>query len=97
MSCTQTSSELLDAAAGMVADGGTLVLAVCSLEREEGPEQVADFLRRHAEFRREPISATELFDQPEFINDDGDLRTLPCHFADKGGMDGFYAARLRRL
>jgi 16S rRNA (cytosine967-C5)-methyltransferase len=97
MSCTQTSSELLDAAAGMVADNGMLVFAVCSLEREEGPEQVADFLRRHAEFRREPISAIELFNQSEFINADGDLRTLPCHFADKGGMDGFYAARLKRL
>jgi 16S rRNA (cytosine967-C5)-methyltransferase len=24
----------------------------------------------------------------------GDLRTLPCHWADSGGMDGFYAARL---
>jgi 16S rRNA (cytosine967-C5)-methyltransferase len=97
MSCTQTASELLDAAAGMVADNGTLVFAVCSLEREEGSEQVADFLRRHAEFRREPISAAELFDQPQFINADGDLRTLPCHFADKGGVDGFYAARLKRL
>ena len=27
----------------------------------------------------------------------GDLRTLPCHLSDKGGMDGFYAARLRKL
>jgi 16S rRNA (cytosine967-C5)-methyltransferase len=26
----------------------------------------------------------------------GDLRTLPCHLAEFGGMDGFYAARLRR-
>jgi 16S rRNA (cytosine967-C5)-methyltransferase len=25
---------------------------------------------------------------------DGDLRTLPCHLASEGGMDGFYAARL---
>ena len=27
----------------------------------------------------------------------GDLRTLPCHWAEAGGMDGFYAARLRRV
>jgi 16S rRNA (cytosine967-C5)-methyltransferase len=31
------------------------------------------------------------------IGPDGDLRTLPCHLAEQGGMDGFYAARLRRL
>jgi 16S rRNA (cytosine967-C5)-methyltransferase len=30
------------------------------------------------------------------ITADGDLRTLPCHLAEKGGMDGFYAARLRK-
>jgi 16S rRNA (cytosine967-C5)-methyltransferase len=25
----------------------------------------------------------------------GDLRTLPCHLAESGGIDGFFAARLR--
>ena len=33
----------------------------------------------------------------EFIDGDGDLRTLPCHLPERGGMDGFYAARLRRV
>ncbi len=28
---------------------------------------------------------------------DGDLRTLPCHMAELGGVDGFYAARLGRV
>lgn len=97
MSCAQTTSELLDAASGMVADGGTLVFAVCSLEPEEGPDQVKDFLRRHGEFRREPVSATDVFDHAEFVSADGDLRTQPFHLAEIGGMDGFYAARLRRL
>jgi 16S rRNA (cytosine967-C5)-methyltransferase len=97
MSCTQTANELIGAAADLVAAGGTLVFAVCSLEREEGPEQVDAFLRRHGEFRRDPISSAELFGHAEFINAKGDLRTLPCHFAELGGMDGFYAARLKRL
>jgi 16S rRNA (cytosine967-C5)-methyltransferase len=26
----------------------------------------------------------------------GDVRTLPCHLAGAGGIDGFYIARLRR-
>ena len=38
----------------------------------------------------------EVFGLEELITADGDLRTLPCHLADQGGMDGFYAARLRR-
>ncbi len=39
--CATASGELLDAAAEMVAPGGTLVFAVCSLEPEEGVEQIA--------------------------------------------------------
>ena len=94
--CAATASELIDAAADMVTEGGTLVFAVCSLEPEEGPEQVADFLARHDDFRRAPIAADAVFGLREPITADGDLRTLPCHMAEEGGMDGFYAARLVR-
>jgi 16S rRNA (cytosine967-C5)-methyltransferase len=94
--CAQTAGELLDAAADMMAKGGLLVFAVCSLEREEGPEQVAEFLRRRPEFSREAIAPQEIFDLAQLIDANGDLRTLPCHLAQRGGMDGFYAARLRR-
>jgi 16S rRNA (cytosine967-C5)-methyltransferase len=88
--------EILESGAAMVEPGGTLVFAVCSLEREEGEEQIAAFLDAHPEFIRAPIVADELFGHSEWITPDGDLRTLPCHLGDKGGMDGFYAARLRR-
>ncbi|MGZ5930189.1 MAG: MFS transporter, partial [Rhizomicrobium sp.] len=76
---------------------GLLVFAVCSLEREEGEEQVAAFLGAHPEFQRAPVTAADVFGHSEWITADGDLRTLPCHLSELGGMDGFYAARLRRL
>jgi len=88
--------EILEAGAAMVEPGGSLVFAVCSLERAEGEEQIAAFLSANAEFSRLPVTADELFGHDEWITPEGDLRTLPCHFSDKGGMDGFYAARLRR-
>jgi 16S rRNA (cytosine967-C5)-methyltransferase len=94
--CAGAAGELLDAAADMTAKGGLLVFAVCSLEREEGPEQVDEFLRRRPEFSRQAIAPREIFDQGELLDASGDLRTLPCHLAERGGMDGFYAARLRR-
>jgi 16S rRNA (cytosine967-C5)-methyltransferase len=94
--CAQMAGELLDAAADMTAKGGLLVFAVCSLEREEGPEQVGELLRRRPEFSREAVAPHEIFDLAELIDANGDLRTLPCHLAERGGMDGFYAARLRR-
>ena len=89
-------AELLDAAAEMTAPGGLLVYAACSLEVEEGIQQVESFLRRRTNFVREKICEHELPDD-QFISKDGDLRTLPSHWPDRGGMDGFYAARLRRV
>lgn len=89
--------DLLESAASMVEPGGLLVFAVCSLEREEGEEQIAAFLSAHPQFLRAPVTADETFGHSEWITPDGDLRTLPCQLSDIGGMDGFYAARLRRL
>ncbi len=81
----------------MVARSGLLVFAVCSLEPEEGVEQVENFLRQQPDFRREPVTAQDVFGHGEWISPEGDLRTLPAHLAEQGGMDGFFAARLRRL
>jgi 16S rRNA (cytosine967-C5)-methyltransferase len=93
---SQLAGELLDAAAEMTAPGGVLVFATCSLEREEGSEQIEAFLAGHPEFSRAPLTEADVFGHNEFIDASGDLRTLPCHLKDKGGMDGFYAARLKR-
>ena len=50
-----------------------LVFAVCSLEREEGEEQIAAFLAAHPEFARVPMTADEVFGHGEWITPDGDL------------------------
>jgi len=56
---------------------------------------VAAFLRRRTDFARDPVVPREVTDAA-FLTADGDFRTLPSFWADRGGMDGFYAARLRR-
>lgn len=94
--CADGAAELLDAAAAMVGPDGMLVFAVCSLEPEEGSEQVAHFLRRNASFRRAALTGADVFGLDALVSREGDLRTLPCHLAELGGMDGFYAARLIR-
>ena len=93
--------RLLDHAITLIKPGGTLVYCTCSLEPEEGADVVADLLAREQSVRRVPIAAAEVFGETDFINQDGDLRTLPCHFTDAdsrfAGVDGFYAARLEKL
>ncbi len=86
--------EILLSGAAMVEPGGILVFAVCSLEREEGEEQIAAFLSARPDFARIPITRDDVFGHEDWITPDGDLRTLP--FMLEGGMDGFYAARLKR-
>jgi 16S rRNA (cytosine967-C5)-methyltransferase len=94
--CENLQRELLDAAAEMTGQGGTLVYAVCSLEPEEGEEQIGAFLRRRSDFARMPVAPEEIFDV-RFVSRARDLKTLPFYWGERGGMDGFCAARLRRL
>jgi 16S rRNA (cytosine967-C5)-methyltransferase len=83
--------ELLDAAAALVAPGGLLVYATCSLEHQENQAQVAAFLQRHPGFQLEapPPSAGV---PTQCLDARGCLAMLPhVH-----GTDGAFAARLRR-
>jgi 16S rRNA (cytosine967-C5)-methyltransferase len=93
---TAAQDRLLDAGARLLAPGGVLVYCVCSLQPEEGLARVDALLARNPGFRRMPVRPGEIGDRPEFINEDGDLRTLPSHLTDCGGLDGFYACRLTR-
>jgi 16S rRNA (cytosine967-C5)-methyltransferase len=70
---------------------------VCSLEPEEGPELVENFLRQNGNVERVPVTASEIYGLAEMLTAVGDLRTLPCHMGAAGGMDGFFATRLRRI
>jgi 16S rRNA (cytosine967-C5)-methyltransferase len=88
--------RLLRAAATMLAPGGVLVYATCSLEPEEGERRIASFLAEHRDFARAPIAPHEVGGAAELLTAAGELRTLPCHWADRGGLDGFFAARLAR-
>lgn len=87
---------LLDAAAKAVRPGGRLVYSVCSLQPEEGPAAVEAFLSAVPGFRRLPLRTGEIEGIEVFLIPEGDLRTLPCHLAEHGGIDGFYVCRLER-
>jgi len=97
---TSLQQRLLDRAVDLLKPGATLIYCVCSLEPEEGEDQIAALLARDPRIARKPITAQDVFGRGEFVTDDGDLRTLPLHLPDPdprwGGLDGFYASRLTR-
>jgi 16S rRNA (cytosine967-C5)-methyltransferase len=93
---TALQDRLLRAALDMVKLGGTIVYCTCSLQPEEGANRIDALLDAGAPADRVPIDPSVVAGEADVVTGVGDLRTLPCHFAELGGMDGFFAARLRR-
>jgi len=79
-------ARLLDRAVGMLAPGGRLVFATCSLLVEEGESQIAAALARHPGLSVLPVTAAIGRADPL-----GGWRTRP-----DDGVDGFFVAALRR-
>lgn len=89
-------SRLLRAAVDMVRPGGLIVYCTCSLQPEEGEQQIRALLDTDTLVVLDPIRPIEAGTLTDIVTADGFLRTLPHHLGEQGGMDGFFAARLRR-
>lgn len=98
-------TRLLEHAVSLLRPGGRLVYCTCSLEPEEGEQQIEQLLEKDHSVRRMPFLAPEL---PVFsdelasaLTDHGYLRTLPSMLphsdARMAGLDGFFAARLIKV
>jgi len=89
-------STLIDHALTLLKPGGRLVFCTCSLLPDEGEVQVEEALGRHPDLTVEPLDATALGLDPAWVGSEGGLRLRPDYWPDLGGMDGFYAALLRK-
>lgn len=93
----KVQAGLLAAAADMLAPDGLLVYCACSLQPEEGAHVVDSLIAQGVPLERVPIDARDVCGCDQVLTTAGDIRTLPNVMAERGGLDGFYAARLRRL
>lgn len=84
----EEQANLLRIAAEMVAPGGCLVYAVCSVLDAEGRGQVDIFLKDNAGWEAEPIAAL-----PAGRAYGSGVLLTPAH----DGCDGFFFARMRKL
>ncbi|WP_279483108.1 RsmB/NOP family class I SAM-dependent RNA methyltransferase [Aureimonas sp. SK2] len=93
-------ARMLRQAADLVAPGGLLVFSNCSLDPVEGEAVARDFLAERPDFRCEPVLPDEVPGLAEAVTPEGFLRTTPAMLArgtpEASGLDGFFAARLRR-
>jgi len=86
----------LDHALGLLKPGGRLVFCTCSLLPDEGEVQVEEAVERWVDVTvdREAVLVDGV--DPAWVTEEGGLRLRPDYWADKGGMDGFYVALLRK-
>lgn len=93
--------EILAGCANILKKGGILIYSVCSICRAEGEEQIAEFLKEHKEFERVKISEDEISAfgkwDDKIINENGEIRTLPCHLKSQKGMDSFFICKMQRI
>lgn len=77
-------AQILDSAWQLVAPGGVLLYATCSILKQENESQIADFLKRHTDAIEHPIEATW-----------GEARSHGRQIITGSlQMDGFYYAKL---
>lgn len=84
--------ELLERALGWLKPGGKLVFATCSLLPAEGEDLIG---KMKLESQIDAASASDLGAPAEWISPQGWLRTRPDFWAERGGVDGFFAVRLK--
>jgi 16S rRNA (cytosine967-C5)-methyltransferase len=93
---TLTQDRLLAQAIALLKPGGTLVYTVCSLQEDEGPARIEALFTRDKRLRRSPVQPAEMPGLEGTITPAGDVRTLPSMWPERGGLDGFYIARVTR-
>ncbi|WP_409361245.1 RsmB/NOP family class I SAM-dependent RNA methyltransferase [Bartonella heixiaziensis] len=98
--------DLLLAAIALVKKDGRIVFSNCSLAREEGEDLVEKILSACGDIVLEPICKEEMGALAHLLSSTGTLRTTPADFCHKNfdaekkmllGMDGFFAARFRKV
>ncbi|NOS81421.1 MAG: 16S rRNA (cytosine(967)-C(5))-methyltransferase RsmB, partial [Nitrospira sp.] len=86
-------SQILEAVAPCLRPGGVLVYSTCSTEPEENEDVIERFCRVHGEFQRESVVPWLPSAAQGYVTGQGALSTIANRFS----MDGFYAARLRKV
>jgi 16S rRNA (cytosine967-C5)-methyltransferase len=88
--------RLLLNAVKMLKPGGILVYCTCSIQKAEGEAQVDWILSQGVPLHLSPVTPEEIPGISEILTTRGEIRALPCHWKNLGGIDGFFIARFVR-
>lgn len=92
----ELQAQMLAHAWSLVKPGGRLVFCTCSLLPDEGECQIEEALDMFPDMTADREALTQPGIDPAWITEEGGLRLRPDYWPDRGGMDGFYMALLRK-
>lgn len=87
-------SDMIKAAGAVLKPGGTLLYSVCTVSREETSDLIGQFCAASPHFKLDPITAEEVADE-SLVVEPGVFMSMPP--PKNMPIDGFFAARLRRV
>jgi 16S rRNA (cytosine967-C5)-methyltransferase len=89
--------KLVRHAVTLLKPGGRLVFSNCSIDPSEGEQVIDRLLADVSSLRLVPIDPADWPGLEEAITSRGEFRTTPAMLADRGGLDGFYAAVIAKI
>ncbi|MEC7366070.1 MAG: 16S rRNA (cytosine(967)-C(5))-methyltransferase RsmB [Pseudomonadota bacterium] len=97
VSLSKLQSDLLDTAWDLLKEDGTLIYCTCSLEKEEGENQIENFIKRKKNSLLDKINNSEIDKRLNVSNQNKWLRIFPNSLNYEGGNDGFFIARIKKI
>jgi len=90
----EIQKKLIDNSISWLKKGGIIVYCVCSLQKEEGEDQIIALLKRNKNIDILPIKPDEAKIFEKSITKEGWLRILPNSLKSFDGSDGFFICKL---
>ena len=93
----QTQINLINQSITWLERGGLLIYSVCSLQENEGENQIKSVLKNNKDIIIQPILPSEVPNFEHSITKEGWLRIFPNCLDSFGGNDGFFICKLQKL
>ena len=97
VSLSKLQSDLLNTAWDLLKEDGTLIYCTCSLEKEEGENQIENFIKRKKNSLLDEINTSEIDKRLNVSDQNKWLRIFPNSLNYEGGNDGFFIARIKKI
>lgn len=92
----ELQAQMIAHAWSLVKPGGRMVFCTCSVLPDEGEVQIEEALDMYPDMSADRSALAQAGIEEAWLTEEGGLRLRPDYWPERGGMDGFYMACLRK-